>query len=108
MTDLPRTFAALSDRTRFAIVERLLADGAQPAGALARVADISAPAISRHLRVLREAGIVTQRVEGQRRIYAVEPGALKAISDWMMDHRAFWEGSLDRLAAALDAKKETR
>ena len=62
MTPLPNIFAALADPTRFAIVERLLAEGEQSAGELADIADITAPAISRHLRVLREAGLVTQRI----------------------------------------------
>lgn len=108
MTNLPRTFAALSDATRFAIVERLLTQGEQPAGALADVAEISAPAISRHLKVLREAGVVEQRIHGQQRIYAVRAEAMQAISAWTMTHRAFWEGSLNRLEAALKRKEQQR
>ncbi len=102
MSDLVQTFAALGDATRFAIVERLLIRGALPAGDLLDVADISAPAISRHLKVLREAGLITQTVDKQRRIYAVDPAAMQSIEKWMLDHEAFWKGSLDRLAAALD------
>lgn len=102
--DLVLAFAALGDPTRFAIVERLLNDGSLPAGDLQDVADISAPAISRHLKVLREAGLVTQTVDKQRRIYAVAPGAVQAINRWTMDHAAFWNASLDRLAAALNRK----
>ena len=102
MIALTTTFAALGDPTRLAIVERLLDRGALPAGELLDVADISAPAISRHLKVLREAGIVTQTVDAQRRIYAVAPQALRSIADWTLAHREFWEGSLDRLAAALE------
>ena len=101
MNSLPATFAALADDTRFAIVERLMRDGARTAGELADVAPISAPAISRHLKVLREAGVIDQKVEGPRRIYSVRPGAIRAISDWTIDHRRFWEGSLDRLEKAL-------
>lgn len=100
MSSLPPLFAALSDPTRFAIVERLLAEGECAAGDLADVADISAPAISRHLRTLREAGVIRQRVAGTRRIYSVEPRAMQSIVAWTMDHRTFWEGSLDRLARA--------
>ncbi len=99
--DLVTTFAALGDPTRFAIVERLLREGALSAGELGSVADISAPAISRHLKVLRKAGIVTQTVDKQRRIYAVAPDAVEAISRWTEGHEAFWAGSLDRLDAAL-------
>ena len=99
MTDLTTTFAALSDSTRLAIVERLMRDGAQAAGDLADIAPISAPALSRHLKVLRQAGIVTQTVDRQRRIYAVQPAALMAIDDWITDRRTFWQQSLDRLDA---------
>ena len=101
MPNLVTTFAALGDPTRFAIVERLLTDGALAAGDLLDVADISAPAISRHLKVLRQAGLITQTIDKQRRIYAVAPGAVAAINAWTMGHEEFWHGSLDRLAAAL-------
>lgn len=103
MTNLPSLFAALADPTRFAIVERLLIQGPLPAGELGDVAEISAPAISRHLKVLREARVLRQEVDGQRRIYSVEPRAMKALSDWTGSHRAFWEASLDRLEAAARA-----
>ncbi len=101
MTDITTAFAALGDPTRFAIVERLLTQGALAAGDLQDVADISPPAISRHLKVLREAGIITQTVDKQRRIYAVDPNAMRQISDWTIAHEDFWNASLDRLAAAL-------
>lgn len=83
---------------RFAIADRLIHRGALPAGALLDVADISPPAISRHLKVLREAGIVTQKVDGTRRIYAINPQAVHDIDDWLAQTRAFWTASLDRLA----------
>ena len=105
MTNLISTFAALGDATRFAIVERLMNSGELSAGDLQGVARISAPAISRHLKVLREAGIVTQRIDKQRRIYAVEPGAVRAITDWTMSHEKFWNNSLDRLSKALNDKE---
>jgi len=102
--DLVSAFAALGDRTRFAIVERLLSHGALSAGDLQSVAQISAPAISRHLKVLREAGLITRTVDKQRRIYAVDPGTVQKISAWTLSHEEFWTGSLDRLAAALQEK----
>ena len=101
MQNLPNTFAALGDATRFAIVERLLSEGELSAGALQATADISPPAISRHLKVLREAGVIEQRVDAQRRFYAVRPEAVQTISAWTMSHREFWEASLDRLEAAM-------
>lgn len=101
MTTLTRTFAALADDTRFALVETLLRHGELPAGALVDVAPISAPAISRHLKVLREAGLVRQRVAGTHRFYSVRPEAIARISRWTLDHHAFWVGSLDRLDTML-------
>lgn len=103
MTDLISHFAALGDPTRFAIVERLLATGEQSAGDLQDVAHVSAPAISRHLKVLREAGLIRRRVEAQRRIYSVEPEAIRAIGTWSMSRKKFWGASLDRLAKAMEA-----
>ncbi len=101
MADLSRIFSALGDPTRFAIVETLLTEGDSSAGDLLSVAPISAPAISRHLKVLRRAGIVFQRVDRQRRIYSVNPAAVQAINAWVEVHRKFWEASLDRLENAL-------
>jgi DNA-binding transcriptional ArsR family regulator len=102
MMHITATFAALGDPTRLAIVERLLKEGELAAGALCADAEISPPAISRHLKVLREAGVVAQRVDAQRRLYSVRPEAVQSISAWTMSHREFWQASLDRLARALD------
>lgn len=101
MTDLPRTFSALSDPTRFGLVDKLLRRGELSAGTLASEADISAPAISRHLKVLREAGVIIQRVDGTHRYYSVSPEALEGVHAWTMDHRAFWADSLARLDTLL-------
>lgn len=98
---LANTFSALGNSTRFAIVERLLNEGELPAGAFLDMNDVSPPAMSRHFKVLREAGIVEQRVDKQRRIYSVRPQAVQQISDWSISYRKFWESSLDRLALAL-------
>jgi len=105
-SSLAPQFAALGDPTRLAIIDRLIAEGPQPAGALQDVAEISAPAISRHLKVLRSAGLVQQQVDAQRRIYSVNPQAIRAIGTWTITRRDFWEGSLDRLAVLLDADKD--
>ena len=104
-TRLPETFAALGDATRFSIVERLLARGEQSAGQLQDVAPISAPAISRHLKVLREAGLIRQRIDAQHRMYSIDPGAFAAVRDWVEYHRRFWDQSLDRLERALVADR---
>lgn len=101
MSDLASTFAALGNETRFSIVERLLNEGELSAGDFQNMGEISAPAISRHIKVLREAGIVKQRIDKQHRMYSVRPEAVQAISDWTLSYRDFWQGSFDRLAAAL-------
>ena len=108
MSNLSSTFAALGDATRFAIVEKLLQEGELPAGELQAVGQISAPAISRHLKVLRKAGVVEQRIDAQRRLYSVRPEAVQAIGSWSMSYREFWQKSLDRLEAALlqESKKK--
>lgn len=101
MQNLPATFAALGDATRFAIVERLLTEGELSAGALQEGVEISPPAVSRHLKVLREAGVIHQRIDRQRRMYSVRPESVQTIGAWMMSHRDFWRASLDRLEAAM-------
>lgn len=106
MSNLAHTFAALGDATRFAIVERLLKQGELPAGELLDVGRLSAPAISRHLKVLRSAGIVEQRIDKQWRMYSVRPEAVQAIGAWSMSYREFWQGSLDRLELALNQESD--
>ncbi|MGR3617745.1 MAG: ArsR/SmtB family transcription factor [Paracoccaceae bacterium] len=101
MTLLLKSFSALSDETRFAIVEQLIENGELPAGDLVQGSGISAPAISRHLKVLRQAGLIQQRAHGTKRFYSAHPEGLRLIADWTTSKRAFWESSLDRLAAAL-------
>lgn len=86
MTDtagLLAIFAALADETRFAIVSRLLADGELPVGAIAAPFSVTPPAISRHLRVLEQAGLVERRIDRQRRMIRVRPEALDQISAWL-------------------------
>jgi DNA-binding transcriptional ArsR family regulator len=108
-TSLPSLFAALADPTRLAIVERLLAAGEQSAGDLAEPFAISKPAISKHLKVLEEAGLVERRIERQWRMLRVRPEAIRDIDRWIERYRAFWEGSFDRLDKVLaeQTSKET-
>lgn len=101
MTPLLKSFSALSDETRLNIVEQLMDHGELPAGDLVRGSGISAPAISRHLKVLRDAGLVRQRAEGTRRLYSARPEGLQLIAQWTISRREFWESSLDRLEAAI-------
>ena len=93
-------FEALADPTRRRIVE-LLAEDERSVGDLASHFPSSRPAISKHLRVLREAGVVGARGEAQRRIYRLEPEALGRAEGWLARHRQFWEERLDALEARL-------
>ena len=103
---LPTVFGALADPTRLAIVERLLHEGERSAGQIAAPFAISKPAISKHLRVLEEAGLIERRVDRQWRVCRVRPEAIRAVDDWTQRYRAFWEGSLERLEKILNAPEE--
>ena len=102
MTNLLTAFSALSDPTRFLIVEQLMRDGELPAGDLIEGKGMSGAAISRHLKVLREAGLVRQRAQGTQRFYSVQAEGLRAIAEWTISKRQFWETSLDRLGTLLE------
>lgn len=95
-----QSIAALADPTRRRIVE-MLAEGERPAGEIVREFAMSAPAISQHLKVLREAGLVKVRVQGQQRIQSLDPTGLDEIGDWLERTRAFWSQRLDALEQAL-------
>jgi DNA-binding transcriptional ArsR family regulator len=101
MNTLISAFSALSDSTRFGIVEQLMDHGETLAGDLAIGTGISGPAISRHLKVLRGAGLVSTRAAGTKRYYSIRSDGLKAIADWTLSRQAFWDSSLDRLEAAI-------
>lgn len=104
-------FSALADPTRFAIVEQLLENGDQTAGNLAEPFNISKPAISRHLKVLEEAGVIERRVDRQFRSFRVRPQSLRSLDDWISRYRRFWQTSFDRLEKVLtenNDKEETK
>src|SRR5690242_16028011 len=94
---------ALSDPTRQRIVE-MLASGALSSGEIAGRFSLSPPAISQHLKALKEAKLVTVRADRQKRIYALDPQGVGEIADWVDRIKAFWNPRLDALEAAL--KKE--
>jgi DNA-binding transcriptional ArsR family regulator len=94
-------FAALADETRLGIVEAL-AERDHAVNELVDLFTISQPAVSRHLRVLREAGLVTVRHDAQRRIYALNADGLDEIADFVHRCRAAWEQRLDSLGRHLD------
>lgn len=98
-------FSALADPTRQRIVE-MLARGALCAGEIADQFELSAPAISQHLKALREAKLVKVRAQAQKRIYELDPEGLTELSDWVARIRAFWTPRLDALEQAL--RKDTR
>lgn len=102
MNTLLATFSALSDATRFSIVEQLMEQGELPAGDLIEGRGMSGAAISRHLKVLRSAGLVQQRVQGTQRMYSIQPEGLRAIAEWTISKRQFWEASLDRLGDIIE------
>jgi DNA-binding transcriptional ArsR family regulator len=97
-------FEALADPTRRRIVE-LLAEGERSAGELAGEFRLTRPAVSKHLRVLREAGVVDVRGDAQRRIYRLEPEALGAAEEWLARHRGFWQRRLDALEAHIEKEE---
>jgi DNA-binding transcriptional ArsR family regulator len=90
-------FRALADPTRRALFERLCRDGELTVGALTSGAGISQPAVSKHLVVLRQAGLVHDRHAGRQTHYRAEPAALGPLVDWTRRMAGFWEGRFDRL-----------
>jgi DNA-binding transcriptional ArsR family regulator len=94
------SFEALAEPTRRRIVE-LLAGGERAAGEIVAEFDVSAPAISQHLKVLRDAGLVRVRVDAQRRIYGLDPEGLSEIDGWLERVRRFWGTRLDALEREL-------
>lgn len=91
-------FEALAEPHRRKILD-LLRDGERPAGELVEALAISQPGVSKHLRLLREAGLVSARAVGQRRFYQLEPKGLAELEAWLAPYRRFWA---DRLAALED------
>jgi len=94
-------FRAIADPTRRAILDRLRA-GPAPVNALAADFDQSRPAISKHLRVLREARLVSEARDGRERLYALEPLALQRVAGWIDGYRSFWQRSLENLKRHLE------
>lgn len=102
MTTLDQSFAALADPTRRAIIARL-AESEATVQDLARPFSISQPAISRHLKVLEEAGLIETSIKGTARPRRLKPDAVEALWDWLGQYRALWETQFQRLDAVLDA-----
>jgi DNA-binding transcriptional ArsR family regulator len=100
MDELSQTFSALADPTRRAILARL-ASGAVTVGALAEPFDMSLPAVSRHLKVLSDAGLIERHTEGQWRRCELRAEGLRAAAEWIEFYRRFWQGQLDKLETFL-------
>lgn len=102
---LDSTFRALADPTRRAILAQL-ADGEVTVTALTEGSDLTQPAISKHLKVLERAGLVSRRQDAQRRMCRLEAGPLLTATRWLSDYRQFWATSFDHLDALLDDLKK--
>lgn len=99
---------ALADPSRRTVLE-MLREHPATAGELADALPIARPGVSRHLRVLREAGLVSVRQESQRRIYSLRPDALVEVDDWLANYRVLWQNRLDALHTEIArGKKEQR
>src|SRR5882724_2661758 len=95
-------FSALADPTRRAIFERLIRDGEQTVRALTDRAGVSQPAVSKHLGVLKLAGLVRDRPEGRQTHYSADPQGLAPLVDWMKLYSAFWSDRFDKLEDLLE------
>lgn len=98
-------FEVLAEPNRRRILD-LLAPSERSVGDLVERLDLSQPAVSKHLRILREAGLVEVRVDAQRRLYSVRPESLRPVDDWLGPYRRLWAASLDDLERHLDAMDE--
>ena len=98
------TLRALAEPNRFQIVELLL-DGPRPVGDMVDRLGLRQPQVSKHLRVLTDAGLVDVRVDAQRRIYALRPEPLQELEVWIERYRRLWEGNFQRLDALLEELK---
>jgi DNA-binding transcriptional ArsR family regulator len=96
-----QAFAALADPTRRRVMERLAA-GPKAVGEIADGLPVSRPAVSQHLKVLKDAGLVTDRAEGARRIYALDPAGLGPMRAWLDQ---FWQSALEAFAAEFEKPK---
>src|SRR4051794_37577265 len=101
MANAQQAFAALSDPTRAQVFQRLQSGGVS-VGEIARHLPVSRPAVSQHLKVLKEAGLVTSHADGTRRVYSIDPHGLGAIRAWLDQ---FWSTALDAFAAEVERQQ---
>ena len=105
MTELA-ALEVLAEPRRREILDALRA-GERPVGALVEELGLSQPAVSKHLRTLRDAGLVEARVDAQRRLYRIRPEPLAELDQWLGAYRKFWSTQLDRLADHLEERRKT-
>lgn len=99
-------WAALNDPNRRAVLDRLR-ERPHAVGELSGALRLSQPTTSKHLRVLRDAGLVRVRTDAQRRIYALDPGPLADLDEWLAPYRALWNERLDALGRHLETTRES-
>ena len=97
-------FEALAEPNRRRILD-VLRDGERPAGDLVEALALSQPGVSKHLKLLREAGLVSVRADGQRRLYRLEPDGLADLEAWLRPYRHFWANRLSRLEQHLEREQ---
>lgn len=97
-------FEALADETRRAVLDHLREAGEQPAGAIAHLFPVSRPAISKHLRILRDARLVRHSRRGRHRVYRLDPAPLAQIDRWLAPYRAFWTTRLTELKGFVESR----
>jgi DNA-binding transcriptional ArsR family regulator len=101
------TFQTLADPTRRRVVDALRL-GERQVNDLVEVVGIHQSGVSRHLRILHEAGFVAMRPDGKRRLYSLKPDRFRELDDWLAEYRSLWEARLDRFGAALAARQAKR
>ena len=94
-------FKAIADPTRRALFERLCREGDLTVGALTARSGISQPAVSKHLRILKQAGLVRDRIDGRQTHYSAQPGGLAPLLDWTRQMAGFWQSRFDQLEELL-------
>ena len=98
-------FDALADPTRRRVVDALRR-GERQVKDIVEAAGIHQSGVSRHLRILHQAGFVSMRPDGQRRLYSLKPEPFRALNDWLANYRSLWEARLDRFGAALEKRRQ--
>jgi DNA-binding transcriptional ArsR family regulator len=100
-------FQTLADPTRRLVVDALRS-GERQVNDIVEQAGIHQSGVSRHLRILHEAGFVTMRPDGQRRLYSLRPEPFRELNDWLAKYRSVWEARLDRFGVALEQQRKRR